>query len=142
MSRKSGPYSSAERKTVLAAAEAVASGTRTFRSAVKDLSAELGRSERGLALLMGRMVRKAGGSSPADQPGGISPRIANLLRTIKTLSRKRRQLVTKRDALESQIAEVDRRLQQLTPKLMALTGFPEQVSPPGDGEEDGQVAGG
>ncbi len=141
MGRKTGPYSPAERKAVLEAVEAVASGARTFRAVVSDLSRDLDRSERGVALLMGRMVRRAGGSTPADPPFGISPRLANLLHTIKTLSRRRRQLVAKRDALSSQIAEVDRRLSQLTPRLMALTGLPAHVASPEADDQEGDLAG-
>lgn len=136
---KSGPYDDDERKAVEKAAESVASGEREFRAAVQSLAAELHRSERGLALLMGRMVRRAGGTFRADPQSGISPRIANLLGTIKTLSRKRRQLAARRDALNGQIADVDRRLAQLTPRLMTLTGLPEHFAAADD--DDGQVAG-
>jgi len=141
VARKTGPYSPEERKAVLDAVEAVASGARTFRAVVSDLSRDLDRSERGVALLMGRMVRRARGSAPADPPFGISPRLANLLHTIKTLSRRRGQLVAKRDALSSQIAEVDRRLSQLTPRLMALTGLPAHVVSPEVDDQEGDLAG-
>lgn len=135
---KSGPYSPSEKEHLETIARQVASAALTFEAGVAQLAKDLGRSQRGISLFLGRLVRMASGKKTERKRRGLPSQSADIIALIKTLSRERAHLVAQREKLQAKISGVEEKLSELKPRLFDAMGMAPELWGPVPSMDDAE----
>lgn len=126
---KEGKYDEEERRYLENLATEINANKLSFGDAVQQAVSHLGRSEKGVALYMGRMTRKVAGNSTRRRRSRRMPaadaKASDLVRHIQSLSSEYRHLSVQRDGLDKRIGELEDRLRLLKDRLLKNLGIAE-----------------
>jgi|GEM_PF-4724096 len=125
-----GKYAQAEREFLEDLAKKVTASQLSFADAVNRAVAHLGRSEKGVALYLGRLTRKVAGTATRRRRAARMPsadaKPADIVRVIQSLSQEYKTLTGQRDALTKRIDEVEEKLSVLKDRLLSGLGIKDQ----------------
>lgn len=125
---KSGKFGEAERSYLADITRSVNAGRVSFNEAVRQAAEQLGRSEKGISLYLGRMRHRTSGGAGRRRVRklpGVNARPGDLVRAIQSLAQEQKALRTQRDALTRRLDDVDDKLQTLKDRLLTDLGIAE-----------------